>query len=1272
MITIKPKPEGSRWTDEQWQAISARGNNILVAAAAGSGKTAVLVERIIQKITDPHHPVDVDRLLVVTFTNAAAAEMRQRIGQALEKALAQTPDSPHLRRQLSLLNKAEISTLHAFCLSVVKKYYYQLKLDPQFRLANELEAELIKEEVLEELLEEEYAREDNEAFIALVEGYTSDRGDVQLAQLIDRVYEFSRSHPDPKRWLEEMAAHYEQVQTLPLEDLPWSRYWLRAIKGRLAGFCSLLQQAIQWCKSPGGPEGYLSTLEGELSRLEKLAQFSDWAELHEGIKGLEWVKLPPAKGDVDPHLKEKVQGLRDEVKKGLNELMEQFASSPSEQAEDMAAQAPLVRTLIRLVHRFGEKYWAAKQARGLVDFNDLEHLALAVLREKDQPSAVALAFREQFEEILVDEYQDTNLVQEAILSLISRGNNLFMVGDVKQSIYRFRLAEPQLFLSRYKAFTPTGEGAGLRINLARNFRSRKEVLEGVNYLFFQLMDEEVGEMAYDDQAALRVGAAYPPSASPEVDVLVINKGDPVEKEDEEQRENGEQEEEELETAQLEARLIARKIKELLAQPYQVLDKEKKVLRPVTYRDMVILMRSMPWASVMMEELREAGIPVYAELSTGYFEAVEVSTMLSLLKVIDNPDQDIPLAAVLRSPIVGLKERELARVRLEQKEESFYAACTFAARTLADTPLGEKLKAFLEKLNGWREKARQGELSELIWQILRETGYYDFVGGLPGGKQRQANLRALYDRARSYESTSFRGLYRFLRFIERLQDRGDDLGSARALSEQENVVRLLTIHKSKGLEFPVVFVAGLGKAFNTRDLNSPVLLHKELGFGLAFVDHHARLTYPTWPQLAIKEKLKGEMLAEELRILYVALTRAKEKLILVGTVKDGTKALSRWQKACFHGEWLLPAYDRLKANSYLDWIGPAIVRHQKGRDWLAQHGFSPQQQGGDPFSEVTDHPSAWHMELVERSHLQGSDGPAQEEKDLLWQAVQKTEPVTVETGYKRRIAQQLSWEYPHYAATRHRSKLAATEVKRLWQADDGEGEPLFSTFSSLAERPSFIQGEKVLSPVERGTAMHLVMQHVSLKGEVDWSRLENLVEQLVERELLTPHQREKIDVEAILTFLNSPLGCRLRQAPFVQREVPFSLGLSAREVYRYVDQAGQGRRSEGGAASGPHDFHADEVVLVQGVIDCLFRDEEGLVLIDYKTDTIKGRFPGGFEEAKHTLLKRYQTQLYLYGRAVEEIWQERPKELYLYFFDGGHILPVPYGKGGEEDAHPAHR
>lgn len=1015
---LPPKPLGSTWTDDQWRAIVTDGSNILVAAAAGSGKTAVLVERIIRKIAAD---TDVDRLLVATFTKAAAAEMKERIRIALEKELDKKPDSDHLRRQLALMGRASITTLHSFCLDVIRRYYALIGLDPGFRIANETEAELLRMDVLDELFEERYAEsggDRGEEFLALVDRFGGERGDEPLYALVLKLHDFAQSHPWPNAWLKETAAAFRVRDAAQLGRSEWVDSLGTVVALALEGAASLLRQALDVTRLPGGPDAYAETFQDDIAvvgALRAKVAGETWETWHEAFAAAGFGKLKSQRGDaVDKGLQEQAKDLRDRAKDMVGSLNDElFARTPDEFVAELRESAPLMAALAELVEQFGSRFEAAKLEKGLIDFGDMEHYCLRILRDAAStpewmiPSAAALEYQQQFQEVLLDEYQDTNMVQEAIVSLISRDGkgNRFMVGDVKQSIYRFRLAEPGLFLHKYKTYRtasdvglsesdgpvsaglPHGSGCkgmandhlmvagsatellngegppaiaeaaaasdasgeyGVRIDLARNFRSRQEVVDGVNDVFRAIMREKAAEMDYDERAELVCGATYPASdegGSPQryaVEFAVLDRGtgDDGEKGDDSgDKEAGSDEEspvenaEELQTVQLEARWIASRIMKLKGfaaegeaeEPFLVYDGKKGRKRPLAWRDIVILLRAdKQWAPVIIEELQQQGIPAYAELSSGYFEATEVETMLSLLRVIDNPYQDIPLAGALRSPIAGLSAEELSLIRIAGGRVPFFEAVRAAAddETVPADTRG-KLMRFLDALEEWRGEARQGSLADLIWRLYRETGYYDLAGGMTGGLQRQANLRALHDRARQYEATTLRGLFRFLRFIDRMRDGGGDLGTARALGEQEDVVRIMSIHKSKGLEFPVVFVAGLGKSFNRRDLHSPFLMHKQLGFGPRYIDTDLRVAYPTLPYLAIRHRLGMETLAEEMRILYVALTRPKEKMFLVGTVGDAAKQLQRWETALdANGE--LPDFRIAGASRFLDWLGPLAM------------------------------------------------------------------------------------------------------------------------------------------------------------------------------------------------------------------------------------------------------------------------------------------------------------------------------------------------------------
>lgn len=1260
-MNIPPVPEGATWTEDQWKAIMASGQDILVAAAAGSGKTAVLVERIIKKITSENNPIDVDELLVVTFTNASAAEMRHRIGEALEKAIDSNPNSVHLKKQLSLLNRASISTLHSFCLDVIRKYYYLIDVDPGFRIADETEGQLLRDEVIEDLFEEEYGKDGNQPFFNLVDAFTNDRSDEGLKDIIVDLFDFARSNPSPDAYLDSIVSMYDAAGSTAIEELPFMKVLMADIELQLQGAKALLEQGLEITKMPGGPAPRAVNFTEDLHVVFTLlnAREQSWSELYDAIQLANFGRAKMCKGDdYNKDLVDKASKLRDRAKKIVQDLSsELFSRRPESFLKDMQEMKPLIAVLIDLVKEFSRRFGEVKQERGLVDFSDLEHYTLEILAaqsgiEGEVPSAVATpseaarAYRKKFKEVLVDEYQDTNMVQEAILQLVTADGeatgNLFMVGDVKQSIYRFRLAEPNLFLGKYNRFTSDGEQSGLKIDLAKNFRSRSEVLDGTNYLFKQIMGVKVGEIHYDENAELKKGAPYPEDEQFPVELLLIDRGEGSSSETESAEESEtaatEFDADDLEQSQLEARLMAKHIKDMVEERRGVYNPKTKTSKPVNYRDIVILLRSMTWAPQIMEEFKQQGIPIYANLSTGYFQATEVAIMLSLLKVIDNPYQDIPLAAVLRSPIVGLNEEDLAVIRISQKRGAFYdALTTFCMQkpTADNEEVHEKTSQFFDRLKSWRTAARLGSVSDLIWQLYRETRFFDFAGGMPGGKQRQANLRALYDRARQYEATTFRGLFRFLRFIERMRERGDDLGAARALGEQEDVVRIMTIHSSKGLEFPVVFTAGLARNFNTMDLKKFYMLDKEFGFAAKYINPEKRISYPSLPQLAFRRKHKMEMLAEEMRVLYVALTRAKEKLYLIGSVKDAEKMISKWQDEASRPEWLLDEYLRASATGFIDWIGPAVIRHNDCESIRGGESSLHPALG----VEISKHPSCWKIETITAEEVASYAEEKTEEHESLMDLVAAGKPVNIESDMAEAVHNQLSWSYLYKEAANHRSKQSVTELKRNHEARDEEsGTQIIRRFTKpILNRPRFMQ-EKKLTPAERGTAMHMVMQHIDLTEPVTETSLELQLEQMVEKELLFPEQRDAIEKKWILAFFETEIGKRLINAQKVRREVPFYLALPAREVY--PDWQGE-----------------NEPIFIQGVVDCIFQDEKGTVLLDFKTDGIHDRYKGGYEQAKPVLEERYRIQISLYAKAIQQVWKQPVDEKYLYFFDGGHLLEL---------------
>ncbi|WP_188066036.1 helicase-exonuclease AddAB subunit AddA [Brevibacillus brevis] len=1264
---LQAKPE--QWTDEQWQAIIQRGNNLLVAAAAGSGKTSVLVERIIRRIMDEKDPVGVDRLLVVTFTNAAAAEMRHRIGDALRKALKDDPHSSHLRRQLALLQRATITTLHSFCLGILRQYYYLIELDPDFRIPDQMEGELLRQDVLEEQLESWY--ENDADFHALADVMLDGQDDHALTLLLLRLYEFSRSHPAPEQWLGEAAGMFTVHDKNGLDGLEWSRSVLRSVELALGGMTAKMRRAVLLAGSPEGPVGYLPLLEAEAAALHRAgaACRDGWKATVEAVRGVVFAKLPPVKG-TDPLVKEQVQDLRNSVKKELAEQIEQYFSTPAEQyVADLQRIAPHMQTLARLVTAFSDAFQLEKRSRGLVDFGDLEHLALRVLTETNEsretvPSSISTQLREQFAEVLVDEYQDINLVQETILQMVSRDGangqpaNRFMVGDVKQSIYRFRLAEPKLFLEKYVTYQKDGDVdeacIGRRIDLAANFRSRREVVDAVNFLFRQIMSHGVGEIGYDPSAELINRASYP-EAQPnrlQAEMHLIDRNTAIAEESQavvaEATDEGEagipdgESAEEASVAQLEARLIASRIRRWMEpgegeEPLLVFDKKAGGMRPLAYRDIVILLRATSgWGQTMQEELHAAGIPVYAEQTAGYFAATEVETMLSLLRVIDNPLQDIPLAAVLRSPIVGLREEQLAQIRIHYATGPFHqAVLQYAEERPPQESWEKRLRQFFGRLDLWRTEARRGALSELLTTLYRETGYLDYVAALENGQQRQANLRALYDRARQYEAGSYRGLFRFLRFVDRLQEAGNDMGEARTIGENEDVVRIMTIHKSKGLEFPVVFVAGMGKQFNTMDLKSQFLLHKDLGFGPMAVEPSMQLRYPSLAALGIRQKLRRDMLAEEMRVLYVALTRAREKLILVGSSKDLAKSVTDWGRQ--DDSERLSDEDLIQAKGYLDWVGRAMLRHP-GAGLLRAY---PEQQGSGEVVRVRSVPddSVWSFHFYQADELRAQGESANDEASL-WERMTRREAIAERPSddtLREIVDRRLGWQDPHPIAPRVAAKWSVSELKRHAKVSKGR-QPL--TLPSITEKPKFLSEQKSnrLTAAEKGTITHLVFQHLDLKRPLDEADIREQVTALAAHRFLTDEQVQAVDVTQIARFFADPLGQRMKSAAVVHRELPFTLVLPAYEV-----EAELGEES-------------DEKVVVQGVIDCLLEEQDGsLVLIDFKTDWMAKEATA---EAIEEMKRRYEGQIRLYVRAIKQIIKPKGNvSSYLYLLSGGFSLSV---------------
>ncbi|MBS3900074.1 MAG: helicase-exonuclease AddAB subunit AddA [Dethiobacter sp.] len=1224
------------WTDEQLEAITATGANLLVAAAAGAGKTAVLVERIVRIVCDRKAPVDIDRLLVVTFTEAAAAEMRERIGAALEQEIR---DSGRLElgRQLALVNGAPISTLHSFCLAVIRRYFYMLEIDPGFRVADEAEASMLRQDVATELLEQALAGEST-AIIELVSGYGGKKGADGLGQQILRLYSFAWSNPDPLGWLKKTVSFFEVAEQKPAAETlaPWLPSIFLHLLLELAHAEMLLARASSIICLPGGPVVYEKILTEEreqAKRLMVLAESSSWEKLREAWLGATFNRLPAAKG-VCEEKKEQVKELRDKAKAIIRSAAETFfIRTSADYLSEIRQQTPLVAALAELTKLFAEMYDRKKRQIGLVDFNDLEHFSLQILWRANSaeaiPSDAALELRQQFIHVLVDEYQDINPVQDAILALVSRQGepspNLFMVGDVKQSIYRFRMGEPALFLKRYSCYPTQAGGSERKILLSKNFRCRAGVVSAVNFLFRQLMIEAAAEIEYNRDAELIYGADYPEYAhglasQAAVEVHLLPREQKFDNTSAAQGEEGE----EPDGLELEALVVAQRIKEMLDSTkgaLQIFDQGSGVYRSASYRDMVILLRATSnRANRLIDILGRFGIPAYADLSTGYFAATEVETMLSLLKVLDNPCQDIALAAVLRSPLVGLSLEELALVRITGgKKNDFFASVNLTA-TAGIPLLSEKLQHFLSQLERWRNKARQEKLTTLIAAIYRESGYADYVAGLSNGAQRQANLHALFSRARQFDRFSRQGLFRFLEFIAQLRRSGEDLGSARALAENENVVRIMSIHKSKGLEFPIVFLCDLGKNFNFLDQRTDILIHKDLGIAPLVVDTQTMVRYPSLPYLALKLAGEAEVRAEEMRILYVALTRAREKLLLIASARNLSDEQDIWRQLLTCQEKSLPASELVRAKSYLDWLGCALIRHQDMAGAQIHFPWLPEE---DSRFDI----SIWNGTDKKLPSLPLPNHSAvKNREDIL--ALRPLQ-LACEKEVQSRIRRQLSYRYPHTPGNLP-AKLSISELLDYFPPEnEAEGERLFLAPQSW-HRPSFLQTQKRLSTLELGILYHRVFQHLRLLPPLGELEIAEQIAHFVKSGIISEDEANSLNPAQIAPFFTGVAGdIVFANANQTYREWPFTLLLPAKEL-----------------ASA----NSEETVLIQGIIDLLVKTEEGYVLVDFKTDKIP---QGGAEE----LAKRYKEQLGFYARAVETILAAPVKASYLYLVRTGETLPI---------------
>ncbi|MCU5745970.1 helicase-exonuclease AddAB subunit AddA [Staphylococcus sp. SQ8-PEA] len=1207
--TIPTKPKEVQWTDQQWKSIYAKDQDILVAAAAGSGKTAVLVERIIQRII--RDEIDVDRLLVVTFTNASAREMKQRVDTRIQEASIKDPNNQHLKNQRVKIHQAQISTLHSFCLKLIQQHYDVLEIDPNFRTSNEAENILLLEEAIDEVLEHHYNQLDP-AFLELAEHLATDRNDDQLREIVKKLYYFSVANPTPMSWLASLGNAYENADEFEhlMEHLKsYVKVFLEAGKEALENSYDLFSMA-------SGTDKQLATIETELQFLKQALRSS---EVQTDV--ILDHQLPARFPAISKKIKEANEGLEetladakaqfDRYKSHIKKVKEDYLSRDvDDMREDMARLAPRVKYLSRLAQDVIERFSSKKRERNILDFSDYEHFALRILMNSDgSPSHIAELYREQFAEILVDEYQDTNRVQETILKCMKRGSeadgNLFMVGDVKQSIYKFRQADPSLFIDKYKRFTSEGNETGLRIDLSLNFRSRKEVLTTTNYLFKHMMDESVGEIQYDDAAQLYYGAPFDEREHP-LELTMIVKD----------------EESELTATEQEAEYIAQQVEYIMAHK-EVYDMKQGKYRKPNYNDIVILERSYGQANTLQQVFKDHDIPFFVNSKEGYFAQTEVQLILSFLRTVDNPLQDIYLVGLMRSVIYQFTEDELSEIRVvSPNDDYFYQSIDHYLRSEeARQDLIDKLNYFLKDIKHYQAFSQSHPVYQLIDKFYNDHYVIQYFSGIVGGKGRRANLYGLFNKAIEFENSSFRGLYQFIRFIDKLIERGQDFGEEHVVSPNDDVVRMMTIHSSKGLEFPFVIYANLSGKFQRTDLTKPVILNQQFGLGMKYFDVESQITFPSLASITYSVIAEKEMVSEEMRLIYVALTRAKEQLFLVGRVNEEEELENMINKPVTHSH--LPVSDRLTAKSPIELIYPILAKYQSTHlpeNLRFEHKIEDVSPDMRPFVNLKiEH----YSQLAENSN---------KTKDIRRDVSEIEQSTTGNDGLKKQIDHQLSYEYPYKKDTEKPSKQSVSELKRQLETQQSETNydrvRQYRIGNASYERPSFMRENQRRRANEIGTLMHTVMQHLPFKVErLSRDDLDQYVNSLIESNIIEDNAKKDISYDDIMHFIESPLYMEIAQSDHVYRELPFVV--NQRSVDHIEDSE-------------------EDVSIIQGMIDLIYQKDGCYYFVDYKTDAFVRRKGMTDEEIGQQLRQRYKIQMQYYKDTLEAILKTEVKG-YLYFF-----------------------
>lgn len=1203
-----------KWTKEQQLAIDHDKSNILVSAAAGSGKTAVLVERIIKKITRKENAVDIDSLLVMTFTNAAAMEMKERIAVAISKEIDKNPLDTRLQKQLIRLNKADITTMHSFCNRLIKKYFHLLDIDPSFRIGDENECKLIRREAVLEVIEDRYDEENmRESFLLLAEGYTKNKSDVELEEIVLSLYNDAMAMSFPERDLNRLLEKLD-ITDKSFEETIFCKIAVEEILEGLREYREGYRELLDNLYDYGYNDKVYDIIKSESEFIEDLLlEGKSFFQIRNEIYNFEFLRMPSVKG-VDEEGKAKLSGLRDGVKKYIKGVSEKYFyfSTEEEIREEMTFLHTVSKGIIELVIDFKKVYEDKKKKRGILDYNDLEHYGLDILVDYSEegeviPSNVALELREKYSEVLIDEYQDTNEVQETIIKMIGRVDvpNIFMVGDVKQSIYRFRNTNPQFFLQKYYDYSEDTSKRDVKILLYKNFRSRKEVLTGINFLFKRIMSKELGDVDYTDVEALNPGATFSGEGEPIDLVLLDYKNIMAENEDEDKKE-----------LEIEARYICNRIESIVSGKEGLYIDDATVpegKRIPTYKDIVILLRATAGhGDVLKEALMEREIPVFLDSSKGCFDTFEINIMMSLLEIIDNPLNDIPLIGVLRSPIGSFDEEELIKIRGEKAKGGFYNCLKKYSKE--ENFLGNKAKAFLEKLKMYREKSIKMTLVDFLWYLYLDTNFYSFVATLSNGDVRQENLMLLLQKGREFENTSYKGLFNFINFINKIKISKGDFGSAITIGENENVVRIMSIHKSKGLEFPIVFMPHLNKKFNMMDLRENILFHPKLGFGPKYISGEERIAHDTLVRSVIKDSIETEVKSEEMRILYVALTRAKEKLILLSANKDIDNLIKKGKEALRCNDIRLPSYMVKKCSSYLQWIIISLMAHRDGNI------LRERVEGDLNFPSPIEDEGKWNIQVIDSYGEDDSD--IEEENSLT--VVEKLKEDEVGDKYSG-IDNILNFRYKYKDVTNISPYITVSEIKRKYLEGnikiDSDGPLAKGNYIEDIVAPRFLRDEKALTRSQIGTAHHTVMEHLPLKMDSSIKSVKELVDMLVIKNILSEDEGKVINYSKISDFLKSDI-CKemIENEDTLLREFPIQLRISPSEVYDVEDD--------------------DDKLVLNGIVDAFYEKDNELIIVDYKSD---------YYVDKKEMVEKYQVQLELYKKALEKITGKKVRECILYLF-----------------------